>query len=112
MIGVVPRQRANAEGAEEFVFVEHLREHAAKPGLVQDRSEVTARDTGLVRVMDGRVEFWPGCRGTARNRSRVSGFLREQLARRTSWQRTEGSSPTMDRTLSRCAWPLGSRSTS
>ena len=59
MIGVVARQRANAEGAEELVLVEQLRQDAAELGLVQDGCQVTARNTGFAWIMNGRVEFGP-----------------------------------------------------
>ena len=47
MVGVVARQRAEAVRAQELIFVEHLRQHAAELGFVQNRSEATARDAGL-----------------------------------------------------------------
>ena len=44
MVGMVARQRADAVGAEEFVLVEHLRQHAAELGFVEDRGQPAARD--------------------------------------------------------------------
>ena len=52
VIGVVARQRADAEGAEELVLVEHLRQHAAELDFIEDRCEAAARDPGLHRVVD------------------------------------------------------------
>ena len=44
MLGVVARQRADAEGAEELVLVEHLGQNAAQPGLVEDGSQPAVAD--------------------------------------------------------------------
>ena len=53
------RQRADAELAEEFVLVEHLLQHPAEFGLVQDGSEPAAGETELHGVVDGLANFRP-----------------------------------------------------
>ena len=57
VISMVPRERADAEGAQELVLVEHLRQHAAELVFAQDRSEPATANTELHRVVDGRVQF-------------------------------------------------------
>ena len=52
MIGVITGQRADAVRAEELVLVEHLLQHAAKPGFVEDGGEAAAGDAGFPRVVD------------------------------------------------------------
>jgi hypothetical protein len=60
VIGVIARQRANAEGAEEFVFVEHLGQHAAEPGLVENGTQPPAGYAGFPGVVDAGQQFGTG----------------------------------------------------
>ena len=52
MLGVVAREGTDAVGAQELLLVEHLRQHPAEPGFVQDRSEPPARTPELDRIVD------------------------------------------------------------
>ena len=111
MVGVVARQRADAVGAQELVLVEHLRQHAAELGFVQDRSQPAAGDAGLSRVVDRRAQFGPSVEEPLEP-LREFRVLRQQASRRKTVAAHSGSRPTIDRTLSRWAWPSGNRSTS
>ena len=57
MVRVEARERPQAVGAEEFVFIEHLREHAAELGFIEDRAEPAARVADLARIMDERRQL-------------------------------------------------------
>ena len=78
MVGMVARQRADAVRAEELVLVEHLRQHAAELGLVQDGSEPAARDAGLRRVVDRGAQLGTGVEEPLEPLAEL-GVLRQQL---------------------------------
>ena len=78
MVGVVARQRADPERAEELILVEHLRQNAAELCLVQNRPKPAARDAGLPRVVDRGVELGPGGEEPLEPLSNL-GVLRHQL---------------------------------
>ncbi|TXT22450.1 MAG: hypothetical protein FD138_3407, partial [Planctomycetota bacterium] len=59
VVGMEARQGADAELAEEFVLVEHLREDSAEFVFVQDRSQPAIRHAGDSRVVNERQEFRP-----------------------------------------------------
>jgi hypothetical protein len=52
MLGVVTGDGPESVGAQELLFVEHRRQHAAEIGLVQDGGQLPASLTGLARVVD------------------------------------------------------------
>ena len=52
MLRVEARERPDAVGAEEFVFIEHLRQHAAELGFIEDRAEPAARVADLARIVN------------------------------------------------------------
>jgi hypothetical protein len=50
MVCMETRERPHAVVAEKFIFIEHLREHAAELGLIEDRAEpaVTLADLAWI----------------------------------------------------------------
>ena len=110
MLGVVAREGPDAVGAQELVLVEHLRQHAAELGLVQDGGQPPARMTGLARVVDEGRQLGARPRNLWK-RSRSSGYFAMSFPSKTVTAH-RGSRPTMERTFRRWARPSGSRSTS
>ena len=48
---------SNAEGAQEFLLIEHDLQHPAEIGFVQDRRQQAILVAGLERVMNERHQF-------------------------------------------------------
>src|SRR5688572_22447452 len=48
---------ANSVGTEEFIFIQHSREHAAQFGFIENRAEATIRNTGFGWIVDEGLEF-------------------------------------------------------
>ena len=105
MVGVVARQGAEAVRAQELIFIEHLRQHAAELGFVQNRSQATAREAGLQRVVDRGKHL-----GTA-GQEPLESLLEVRVEGPSSPSKTvaaqSGKRPTMDRTLSRLGLAVG-----
>ena len=80
MVGVVARQRADAELAEELVLVEHLGQHAAELGFVQDGGQVGGRRRRSSAGRGSRRAVRDAPRGTAAAAPPISGYFVEQFA--------------------------------
>src|SRR5262249_44928829 len=52
MLGVIPRERTDPVRAKELVGIEHLLQHAAQLGVVQDRSQEAAATAGPREIVD------------------------------------------------------------
>ena len=99
VLGVIPGESPDAIGAEEFVLVQHLRQHPTKLGLVQNGRQSASATTDLDGVVDEGNEFWAG-NEKPRNSSPSSGYFPTTSPSNTVTAHS-GSSPTMERTFRR-----------
>ena len=93
MVGMEPREGADAELAEEFVLVEHLGQHAAELGFVQDRASMAAGDAGLERIVDRGRQLGPGLQEPLSTARRVPGTSAASRPRRPWPHRTAAGRP-------------------
>ena len=106
------RERADAVGAEELVLVEHAREDAAQPLRVDQRQDAALGHAQMARAggMDGSQQL--GHLAQALLNRAVACGTRSRCHGSITVVAQSGSSPTIERTLSRVALPSGRRSTS
>src|SRR5206468_4250993 len=57
-VSVVARNGTQAVRAQELVFVEHLRQHAAEPDFVQDGKEAPAGKADLSWIVNRPAQLW------------------------------------------------------
>ena len=106
-------ERADAVGAQELVLVEHLGENPAEPLLVDQSHDPPlghsvmsrARDVHGLQKLGHPAQAFPASGPSPADYCSRCHFSMTVVAHR-------GSSPTIDRTLSRVALPSGSRSRS
>ena len=79
MVGVISRQRAYAVRAQELALVQHARQHAPQPRLIEDRRHQSALAPGLRRIVDGPYQLRVSLDEAAYRRHRFRMFL-AQLA--------------------------------
>ena len=92
MVGVVARERADAVGAQELVLVEHLRQHAAELGFVEDGTEPAPADTELHRVVDRGVQLGTSFEEPLEPLGEL-GILRQRAPPRKSWPHKGATDP-------------------
>ena len=107
VLAVVARERAQPVGREELVLVEHAREHAPQPRLVDERRSARAVRRSAKQPMK-RGDSAAGARGTSCARARKSGSRSHEDAS-SSTAAKSGTSPTMERARSGTTEPSGRR---